>query len=89
MRFPTEEVLACILERAQEPVRGLKLPDLDAEAAWVLTEFLDEVQEAIWMEYGDEISDYLDGRDRLDCYHSSEDVGEGPLASSPPEAHDF
>ena len=73
MRFPTEDVLACIIERAQEPLRGLQLPDLDAEEAWVLTEFLDEVQEAIWMDHGDEISDYLDTRSRLDCYHSQED----------------
>jgi hypothetical protein len=80
VKFPTEDVLACILERARGSVRGLKLPDLDAEAAWVLTEFLDEVQEAIWMDYGDEISDYLDGRGRLDCYHSSEDAGDLPNA---------
>ena len=89
MRFPTEEVLACILERAQEPIKLLNLAPMDAEAAWVLTEFLDEVQEAIWMDHGDEISDYLDGRDRMDCYHSSEDGGEGPAAPPPPEDPDF
>ena len=84
MRFPTEEVLACILERAQEPIKLLKLAPMDAEAAWVLTEFLDEVQEAIWMDYGDEISDYLDGGDRLDCYHSREDIdGCGPPTTVP------
>jgi hypothetical protein len=60
-----------------------------AEEAWALTEFLDEVQEAIWMDHGDEISDYLDGLDRLDCYHSSEDGGELPAEPQPPEDPDF
>jgi len=74
VRFPTEEVLACILERAQEPIKLLKLAPMDAEAAWVLTEFLDEVQEAIWMDHGLEISDYLDARGAVDCYHATEDT---------------
>jgi len=74
VRFPTEEVLACILERAQEPIKLLKLAPMDAEAAWVLTEFLDEVQEAIWMDHGIEISDYLDARSAMDCYHAAEDT---------------
>ena len=89
MRFPTEDVLACIIERAQEPLRGLKLPDLDAEEAWVLTEFLDEVQEAIWMDHGDEISDYLDTRSRLDCYHSQEGDDGQPAPPTTPEDIDF
>ena len=89
MRFPTEDVLACILERAQEPLRGLKLPKLDAKEAWILTEFLDEVQEAIWMDHGDEISDFLDSREHLDCYHASEDVGEKTAASPAPVDIDF
>jgi hypothetical protein len=74
VRFPTEEVLACILERAQEPIKLLKLAPMDAEAAWVLTEFLDEVQEAIWMNHGLEISDYLDSKGAMDCYHAAEDI---------------
>ena len=85
MRFPTEEVLACILERAQEPVKLLKLAPMDAEAAWVLTEFLDEVQEAIWMDHGLEISDYLDARGAVDCYHAAEDTA----ASEPAQDLDF
>lgn len=89
MRFPSEEVLACILARAKDPRPSLELPPMCAEEAWALTEFLDEVQEAIWMDHGDEISDYLDGRDRMDCYHSSEDGGEGPAAPPPPEDPDF
>ena len=89
MRFPSEEVLACILARAKEPRPWLILPPMGAEEAWVLTEFLDEVQEAIWMNHGDEISDYLDGGDRLDCYQSAEDVSEGPFAPSSPEDLDF
>jgi len=74
VRFPTEEVLARILERAQEPIKLLKLAPMNAEAAWVLTEFLDEVQEAIWMDHGLEISDYLDARGVVDCYHAAEDT---------------
>jgi len=74
VKFPTEEVLACILERAKEPIPLLKLPPMDAEEAWLLTEFLDEVQEAIWMDHGIEISDYLDSRGALDCYHTAEDT---------------
>ena len=74
MRFPTEEVLACILERAHEPIKLLNLAPMDAEAAWVLTEFLDEVQEAIWMDHGLEISDYLDAKGAMDCYHAAEDI---------------
>ena len=89
MRFPSKEVLACIIARAKDPRPWLELPPMCAEEAWKLTEFLDEVQEAIWMDHGDEISDYLDGRDRLDCYHASEDVGESPDAPSPPENPDF
>ncbi len=85
MRFPTEEVLACILERAQEPIKLLKLAPMDAEEAWVLTEFLDEVQEAIWMEHGLEISDYLDARGTVDCYHAAEDT----VASDATQALDF
>jgi hypothetical protein len=89
VRFPTEEVLACILERAKEPFRGLELPPMDAEEAWVLTEFLDEVQEAIWMEYGLAISDYLDGKGGLDCYHSSEDAEGEPASAAQLEDIDF
>ena len=89
MRFPTKEVLAGIMARAQDSVRTLKLPDLDAEEAWVLTEFLDEVQEAIWMDYGDAISDYLDARSRLDCYHSQEDDDGQPAPSTTTEDIDF
>jgi peptide subunit release factor 1 (eRF1) len=81
VRFPAEEVLACILERAKEPLKLLKLPPMDAEEAWVLTEFLDEVQEAIWMDYGDEISDYLDSMGAMDCFHAAEDAAEDTTAS--------
>jgi hypothetical protein len=83
VRFPTEEVLACILERAQEPIKLLKLAPMDAEAAWVLTEFLDEVQEAIWMDHGLEISDYLDARGAMDCYHAAEDTSASAANQDP------
>jgi len=36
------------------------LPDLTAQEAWQLTEFLDDIQDAIWMDYGLEIAAYLD-----------------------------
>ena len=83
MRFPTEEVLACILERAQEPIKLLNLAPMDAEAAWVLTEFLDEVQEAIWMDHGLEISDYLDAKGAMDCYHAAEDTSAADANQDP------
>ena len=83
MRFPTEEVLACILERAKESLKLLELPPMDAEEAWVLTEFLDEVQEAIWMDHGLEISDYLDARGAMDCYHASQDTSASDANQDP------
>jgi hypothetical protein len=83
VRFPTEEVLACILERAQEPIKLLNLAPMDAEAAWVLTEFLDEVQEAIWMDHGLEISDYLDAKRAMDCYHIDEDTSASDTNQDP------
>ena len=83
MRFPTEEVLVCILERAQEPIKLLKLAPMDAEAAWVLTEFLDEVQEAIWMDHGLEISDYLDAKRVMDCDHIDEDTSAADANQDP------
>jgi len=86
VRFPTEEVLACLLERAQEPIKLLKLAPMDAEAAWVLTEFLDEVQEAIWMDHGLEISDYLDAKGAkgaMDCYHAAEDTSASAANQDP------
>jgi len=89
VRFPMDDVLACILERVAEPLRGLTLPPMDAEQAWVLTEFLDEVQEAIWMDHGIEIAEYLDNRDRLDCYHSTEDADARTLTISATEDLDF
>ena len=74
MRFPSKEVLACIMARAKDPRPWLELPPMCAEEAWVWTEFLDEVQEAIWMDHGLEISDYLDARGAMDCYHATEDT---------------
>jgi hypothetical protein len=83
VRFPTEEVLACILERAHEPIKLLNLATMDAEEAWVLTEFLDEVQEAIWMNHGLEISDYLDAKGAMDCYHTTEDINAADANQDP------
>jgi len=85
VRFPTKEILACILARAKEPLPLLNLSPMSAEEAWVLTEFLDEVQEAIWMDHGLEISDYLDAIRAMDCYHIDEDTS----ASDPNQDPDF
>jgi hypothetical protein len=61
VKYPTRALLQCLRRKA----RGMDfwLPGLTARDAWRLTEFLDEIQEAIWMDYGDAISDYLDSRD--------------------------
>ena len=61
MKYPTRALLRCV--RRKDLGAGLWLPDLTAKEAWRLTEFLDEIQEAIWMDYGQEIAEYLDARD--------------------------
>jgi len=60
VRYPTRDLLRCLRRKAKGT--DFWLPDLTAGEAWRLTEFLDEIQEAIWMEYGNAISDYLDSR---------------------------
>jgi hypothetical protein len=54
-------MLRCL--RRKDLGEGFWLPDLTAKEAWHLTEFLDEIQEAIWMDYGQAIAEYLDDRD--------------------------
>ena len=61
MKYPTRALLRCL--RRKDRGARLWLPDLTAKEAWRLTEFLDEIQEAIWMDYGQAISEYLDARD--------------------------
>ena len=61
MKYPTRILLRCL--RRKDRRTAFWLPDLTAKEAWRLTEFLDEIQEAIWMDYGQAIADYLDGRD--------------------------
>ena len=61
MKYPTRALLRCL--RRKPKGTDFWLPDLTAREAWRLTEFLDEIQEAIWMDYGDAISDFLDSRD--------------------------
>ena len=61
MKYPTRALLRCL--RRKELGVGFWLPDLTAKEAWRLTEFLDEIQEAIWMDYGQAIAEYLDARD--------------------------
>ena len=62
MRYPTRDLLRCLARRKAKGT-DFWLPDLTAREAWRLTEFLDEIQEAIWLDYGNAISDYLDSRD--------------------------
>ena len=61
MKYPTRALLQCL--RRKDLGAGLWLPDLTAKEAWRLTEFLDEIQEAIWMDYGMAIAEYLNARD--------------------------
>jgi len=61
VKYPTRTLLRCL--RRKELGAGFWLPDLTAKEAWHLTEFLDEIQEAIWMDYGLAIAEYLDARD--------------------------
>ena len=61
MKYPTQTLLRCLSRQAKGT--GFWLPALTAREAWRLTEFLDEIQEAIWMDYGKAISDYLDSQD--------------------------
>ena len=57
MKYPTRALLRSL--RRRTPGTGFWLPGLTAKEAWKLTEFLDEIQEAIWMDYGNAIADYL------------------------------
>jgi len=61
VKYPTRALLRCL--RCKDPEAGFWLPNLTAKEAWRLTEFLDEIQEAIWMDYGQAIAEYLDVRD--------------------------
>jgi hypothetical protein len=60
VKYPTRALLRCLRRKAQGT--DFWLPELTARQAWRLTEFLDEIQEAIWMDYGNAIADYLDSR---------------------------
>ena len=61
MKYPTRALLRCLRRKAKGT--DFWLPDLNTKEAWRLTEFLDEIQEAIWMDYGQAITEYLDPRD--------------------------
>jgi hypothetical protein len=77
VKYPTRVLLRCL--RKKNLGAGFWLPDLTAKEAWRLTEFLDEIQEAIWMDYGQAIAEYLDGRD---CHPPprAPDAGHDPTA---------
>ena len=64
MRYPTRELLRCL--QRKPPGTDFWLPRLTVKEAWLLTGFLDEIQEAIWMDYGLEIAAYLDQGDAQD-----------------------
>ena len=86
MRYPTRALLRCL--RRKDRGTGFWLPVLTAKKAWRLTEFLDEIQEAIWMDYGQAIADYLDG---TDCHPPSPEEASGatPTPSSAQETIEF
>ena len=79
MKYPTRALLRSI--RRKDSGASFWLSDLTAKEAWRLTEFLDEIQEAIWMDYGQAIAEYLDARD---CHPPPRgailDFTEAPLA---------
>jgi hypothetical protein len=56
VRYPTRALLRCLNQ--QPPGTAFWLPDLTAEDAWRLSEFLDDIQKAIWMDYGDTMVAY-------------------------------
>ena len=64
MKYPTRALLRSLRRKPRD--KDFWLPGLTAKEAWQLTEFLDEIQEAIWMDYGLAISAYLDARDERD-----------------------
>ena len=64
MKYPTRALLRSLRRKPRD--KDFWLPGLTAKEAWQLTEFLDEIQEAIWMDYGQAISDYLEARDERD-----------------------
>jgi len=73
VRYPTRELLRCLQRKA--PGKDFWLPGLTAKEAWLLTAFLDEIQEAIWLDYGIAISHYLDGKES----HPHRNAAPGPV----------
>jgi hypothetical protein len=61
VKYPTRALLRSL--RRKDLGEGFWLPNLTPKEAWRITEFLDEIQEAIWMDYGQAIAEYLDARD--------------------------
>jgi hypothetical protein len=61
VKYPTRTLLRCLRRKAKGA--DFWLPDLTAKEAWRLTEFLDEIQEAIWLDYGQAIAGCLDAQD--------------------------
>jgi hypothetical protein len=76
VRYPTRKLLRCL--QRKPPGTDFWLPGLTGKEAWLLTEFLDEIQEAIWMDYGKEIAAYLD-RDDIPDSCPSMPYGQGNL----------
>ena len=64
MKFP---VLALLRVIRRLPSGDLRLPGLGIAEAWRLTVFLDEIQEALWRDYGLEIEAYLDSGQDTEC----------------------
>jgi hypothetical protein len=94
MKFPTDIQMNYIRERALAPVpESLNMLFLSVEEAWMLMEFLDEVQEAIWLDYGLDIADYLDSLEYRESHwerrYAAEEEADGSEPSGTSDAIDF
>jgi hypothetical protein len=81
VRFPTPEFLED-LERGG-PVMDILMPELTPREAWLLNQFLEEVHEALWDAYAEDILDYQDRQDFPDL-HPPEDSEPTPPSGLDP-----
>jgi hypothetical protein len=70
VRYPTRELLRCL--QRKPPWTDFWLPDLTPEEACRLTEFLDDLQEAIWMDHGDGMVAYWQSLEFPDLHPPSD-----------------
>lgn len=86
MRYPTKALLRC--RRRSTPGTCFWLPDLTPEEAWWLTEFLDDFQEAIWMDHGDQIMAHQNALDFPDLHPPPESWTEARAPAAAPDPMD-